>query len=75
MKYAVITLSYNFQLAVPIADVSKLLSAIGSATRVDSHYQRGSGEVYFVAQSPDSPRVVLIDSILPAKPAEPESEA
>jgi hypothetical protein len=74
MKYAVITLSYSFQLAVPVAELSKVLAVLGAAQRVESQYQRNIGEVYFLAESPDTPRVALTNAILATKPA-PESES
>lgn len=68
MKYAILSLSYNLHLAVPVANLSKILTMLQDCTRVDSTYMSGQGDVYYLSDRVPPPTVTLIDAILPAKP-------
>lgn len=77
MKYAIVTLGWDFKYAVPVEKLSKFLEVIKDAVRVDQTYiGNGSGEqVAFKRPNPRQPTIELIDEILPEKPAdEPEKE-
>ena len=66
---AIVTLSYDYSIAVPVAKLSAVLAALTEYQRVDNKYIDGR-DVYFPTDA-RAPRVTLIDS-LDAKPREDE---
>lgn len=66
---AIVTLSYDYSIAVPVAKLSAVLAALTEYQRVDNKYIDGR-DVYFSIDA-RAPRVTLIDG-LDAKPREDE---
>ena len=73
-KIAIVSLGWDFQIAVPVAKLSAVLTALDH-TRVESKYV-DRGEVYFPSDKRrDLPRVTIIDALLPERPADPTPAA
>ena len=69
-QIAIVQLGYDFQIAVPVANLSAVLTALDHP-RVESKYV-DRGEVYFPTDTRrDPPRVTLIDALAPERPADP----
>jgi hypothetical protein len=60
---AIVTLTYDYSIAVPVAKLSAVLAALTEYQRVDYKYIDGR-EVYF-ATEPRAPRVTLINALDP----------
>jgi hypothetical protein len=62
---AIISIGYDYSVAVPIDKVSAVLAALTAYPRVDTSYRDGREIAY---PSPDMrpPRVMLIDALSPA---------
>ena len=73
-KLAIVSLGWDFQIAVPVAKLSAVLAALDHP-RVESTYV-DRGEVYFPTDKRrDAPRVTLIEALAPERPADPAPEA
>jgi len=73
-KIAVVSLGWNYQIAVPVAKLSAALAAL-DFPRVESKYV-DRGEVFFPTDKRcDPPRVTLIEALASERPADPAPES
>ena len=69
-KIAIVSLGWDFQIAVPVAKLSAVLAALDHP-RVESKYV-DHGEVFFPTDKRRAaPSVTLIDALAPERPADP----
>lgn len=61
---AIVTLSYDYSIAVPVAKLSAVLAALTEYPRIENNYLDGRDQ-YYPSDSQRTPRVTLVAALDP----------